>query len=43
MRKANQEVELLLIPGAEHGFTPTQRVQSWEPVLTFFGTHLRTK
>lgn len=43
MRKANQEVELLLIPGAEHGFTPTQRVQSWEPVLKFFGTHLRTK
>ena len=43
LRKANQEAELLLIPGAEHSFTPAQRVQSWAPVLKFFDTHLRTK
>jgi dipeptidyl aminopeptidase/acylaminoacyl peptidase len=43
LRKAKQEAELLLIPGAGHSFTPAQRDQSWSPVLTFFGTHLRTR
>ncbi len=43
LRNANRDVELLLVPGAEHGFTISQREQSWASVLKFFSTHLRTK
>jgi dipeptidyl aminopeptidase/acylaminoacyl peptidase len=43
LRNANGDVELLLVPGAEHGFTIDQREQAWGSVLEFFSTHLRTK
>lgn len=43
LRKANRDVELLIVPGAEHGFTVSQREQAWASVLEFFSTHLRTK
>jgi dipeptidyl aminopeptidase/acylaminoacyl peptidase len=43
LRKANRDVELLLVPGAEHGFTISQREQEWASVVEFFSTRLRTK
>jgi dipeptidyl aminopeptidase/acylaminoacyl peptidase len=42
LRKANQNVELLLVPGAGHGFTISQREEAWASVLEFFSTHLPT-
>jgi dipeptidyl aminopeptidase/acylaminoacyl peptidase len=42
LRKANQNVELLLVPGAGHGFTISQGEEAWASVLEFFSTHLRT-
>lgn len=40
LRKANRNVELQLIPGAEHGFTYSQREQAWPSVIKFFRTYL---
>jgi dipeptidyl aminopeptidase/acylaminoacyl peptidase len=43
MSKANRQVELVLVPGAEHAFNAATREQTWEPVLELFSTQLRTK
>ncbi len=40
LRKANRQVELQLITGAEHGFTSGQNEQAWPLALKFFTTHL---
>lgn len=40
LQKANRQVELQLIAGAEHGFTSGQNEQAWPLALKFFTTYL---
>ena len=40
LRKANRPVELILVPGAGHGFTGVQSEDAWLATKKFFSTHL---
>jgi dipeptidyl aminopeptidase/acylaminoacyl peptidase len=41
--KANRQVELQIIPGAEHAFTEQQYQQAWPLTQSFFATHLKRR
>jgi dipeptidyl aminopeptidase/acylaminoacyl peptidase len=41
--KAKRDVELVLVPGAAHGFTLSQMEQTWPSLLEFLNTRLRAK
>lgn len=40
LRKAKRPVELVLVPGAGHGFTGVQSQHAWSATMKFFSTHL---
>jgi dienelactone hydrolase len=41
--KANRQVELQIIPGAEHAFTEEQYQRAWPLTVGFFATHLERR
>ncbi len=43
LQKANRDVELLIIGGADHGFTVEQNEQAWSVVTEFFSMHLGSR
>lgn len=42
LRKANRQVELLIIAGGDHGFKGDQTEQAWSTVTKFLSLHIRS-
>src|SRR5262245_11451599 len=43
LRKANRQVELLIISGGDHGFKGEQSEQAWASVTKFLSLHLKSR